>query len=693
MAKQKAYIELTASIAKLTSDLNKAQALVASRVKAMSASVGVGLTSVTASMATATAGMGAVAVTTSGVVVDGYSKISKSVKKISKEVSGWKEAVDSTNKPLKETYNLFKKIGKQIKASGAKVKFLAAEFLTLKAAINKVNRTILKTGAYLSGIGKKMRIGDIGAGFSILGRQVGAFAAKIGGKLWRLGKTATKVGAVMAAAFVGIGVKMAMDFQEAETFFGKTFGNMSKDVRKWSETMQKKLGVSADGTRKFASTLNTMIKSMGLGEEESKNMSKRLVELTYDLRSARNVPVEEAFNKIRTAMTGTSKGMKDLGYIVDEETVKNYAYANGIAKQGKALTAQQKVLARYQVMLKATGEVHGDLEDTADSTTNTLRRVQNNFSDLTREIGNEFMPVFHEFLIGFDEFIKDQGPAMKTIAREIAQAFGALPETFEIIDEAISKRREKSGKKWEQLYKDPFDYLVSVVDPIGATLETPFIYLDNLLKNSAKYTVETTKEILKGKGKKISFEHTTLKESYKESFKKMGTTDVAKELEKIDKKYADIKEKREQKAHDKAMKRLAEKEQREIERAEKQAEKDKLKAQRIADNLAAEKKAEEERKRREEAEKNRELGMRKFVGRFGGTEYHSSLERKKDTLPIFSPMNTLFNSATSGFSSPELARKSIGDDGSRSIVSTLNEFKDVITSLISNHIGLQTRII
>lgn len=119
-----------------------------------------------------------------------------------------------------------------------------------------------------------------------------------------------------------------------------------------------------------------MTSSMGVAEDNALKMSKGISLLSEDMASFYNLDSSEAFNKLRAGLTGETEPLKALGILVDENTVKQAVYSEGIAQNGAELTQQQKVLARYVAILKQTGNAQGDLARTIDSPANQLRLLK-----------------------------------------------------------------------------------------------------------------------------------------------------------------------------------------------------------------------------------------------------------------------------------------------------------------------------
>ncbi|MCX7973737.1 MAG: phage tail tape measure protein, partial [Candidatus Aminicenantes bacterium] len=169
-------------------------------------------------------------------------------------------------------------------------------------------------------------------------------------KLAETGKAFKTVGTALTAAvtvpLVGIGtaaIKAAMDATESENLFEVAMGEMAGAARAWSEDLRKQLGLNAYEVRKNVATFYSMFDAMGLGSKSSYELSTGLTKLAYDMASFYNLNPEEAFQKLRAGITGEIEPLKRLGIVVDEASVKTYAYTHGIAQMGSELTEQQKV--------------------------------------------------------------------------------------------------------------------------------------------------------------------------------------------------------------------------------------------------------------------------------------------------------------------------------------------------------------
>lgn len=231
----------------------------------------------------------------------------------------------------------------------------------------------------------------------------------------------TKLSLAVTAPILAVGggaIKMAMDAVESENLFEVSMGNMAAQARSFSEKLREELGLNAYEVRKNVGMLNTMMTSMGLNEDAAYNMATGLSQLAYDMASFYNLKPEEAFEKLRAGISGESEPLKQLGIIVNETTSEIWALNNGLIKQGEKMTEQQKVAARYGMIMEATKKAQGDLARTMDSPTNKLRVMTEQAKYAAITLGTALLPTFTAVVNAIQPLLVK--------LQDLANKFGAL---------------------------------------------------------------------------------------------------------------------------------------------------------------------------------------------------------------------------------------------------------------------------
>lgn len=295
--------------------------------------------------------------------------------------------------------------------------------------------------------------------------------AKTNGTIASLKKSADKSQAGITSVFkklktgivaLGIGkvikdsITTGMDAVESDSLFETSLGKWADSVREWSEETSNALGLNAVAMRKNTGVIYNMTSSMGVAENNALKMSKGISLLSEDMASFYNLDSSEAFNKLRAGLTGETEPLKALGILVDENTVKQVAYSEGIAENGAELTQQQKVLARYVAILKQTGNAQGDLARTIDSPANQLRLLKNQVSQLGLAFSNFLMPIISAVLPYITAFAKVVTLALNSLAKFMGlKSTNASNETSKIssnvgglgsgLDDANKKAKKLKG--------------------------------------------------------------------------------------------------------------------------------------------------------------------------------------------------------------------------------------------------------
>lgn len=235
-------------------------------------------------------------------------------------------------------------------------------------------------------------------------------------------KIASGIAALGLGKLIKDSITDAMDAVESDSLFDTSLGGYSDKAREWSDELSDSLGLNAVELRKNTGILYTMTSSMGLTEEQAYSLSTSITELSQDMASFYNIDSEEAFTKLRSGLTGETEPLKALGILVDENTVKQYAYKYGIAETGAELTNQQKVLGRYIAIMSQTSTAQGDLARTIDSPANQYRILQTEIQKTKLEIGTAFLPFVQTALPMLSAGVQAVTPIMTKLADGAAQA-------------------------------------------------------------------------------------------------------------------------------------------------------------------------------------------------------------------------------------------------------------------------------
>ena len=219
--------------------------------------------------------------------------------------------------------------------------------------------------------------------------------------------TAAKIAKAIGSAFVvkqvvefgkaAIGV--ASDLNEVQNVVDTTFGAEGAiRINEWARNAAEAFGESELQAKQFTSTLGAMFKSMGVSQAATEGMSMSLAGLAGDMASFYNLDPTEAFEKLRSGISGETEPLKQLGINMSVVNLEALAMSMGIKKSYNEMTQAEQATLRYEYIMNATADAQGDFANTSDSLANQQRILQLEVQTLAAEIGQDLMPIAQEVL-------------------------------------------------------------------------------------------------------------------------------------------------------------------------------------------------------------------------------------------------------------------------------------------------------
>ena len=201
----------------------------------------------------------------------------------------------------------------------------------------------------------------------------------------------------VGAAFAGVGlvksiINLGTSAAETASKFQAVFGPATEEMQRNVEELKKTIPATTKEMQDALATFGQMAASFGLNSEAANKFSVNMVKIAGDLASFHNLRPEEAFLKIRSAISGEFEPMKQLGIVINEATLKQEALNKGIWDGTGAMSAAQKALVVQSLLIKQMGTANGDAAATADSAANQIKFLQASLKDTGAEIGQTVLP-------------------------------------------------------------------------------------------------------------------------------------------------------------------------------------------------------------------------------------------------------------------------------------------------------------
>lgn len=217
-----------------------------------------------------------------------------------------------------------------------------------------------------------------------------------------LGSAVKKIGLLIGGAFavgklVQFGkecVELGSDLAEVQNVVDVTFTTMSDKVNEFAKNAMTSAGLSETMAKRYVGTFGAMSKSFGFSEAQAYDMSTALTQLTGDVASFYNISQDLAYIKLKSVFTGETETLKDLGVVMTQSALDQYALANGYGKTTSAMTEQEKVALRFAFVQEQLSAASGDFIRTSDSWANQVRVMQLQLQSLKATVGQGLINIF-----------------------------------------------------------------------------------------------------------------------------------------------------------------------------------------------------------------------------------------------------------------------------------------------------------
>lgn len=213
------------------------------------------------------------------------------------------------------------------------------------------------------------------------------------------------------AAPLALSIKVAGDAIETLNKFEAVFGVQAKAASQFAETLVTALGRSRSEIRDSLSSMQAFFVGLGFTGKAARTMAQRMTELSIDFASFYNIQDPEALEKFQSGLAGMSRPLRQYGVNLLESAVQEQALAMGLAKTGKELTMQHKVIARYAIIMETMGKqgAVGDAVKTAGEFQNRMKALRGELRNAAEEIGMSLIPVVTPLVQKVMEIVKYLG--------------------------------------------------------------------------------------------------------------------------------------------------------------------------------------------------------------------------------------------------------------------------------------------
>lgn len=188
-------------------------------------------------------------------------------------------------------------------------------------------------------------------------------------------------------------IELGSSMTETQNVVDVAFGSMASKANAFAKTTATQFGVSELSAKKYSGVLMSMYRSLGVAQENAANMAMGLTGRAGDIASFYNISTDDAYYKIRSAVSGETEPMKQLGVNMNVANLNAFALSNGFGKLYNKMTLAEQAMLRYQYIMATTDQTAGDFVRTQGSFANQLRILQLQFQQFSTTMGQGFINI------------------------------------------------------------------------------------------------------------------------------------------------------------------------------------------------------------------------------------------------------------------------------------------------------------
>ena len=268
----------------------------------------------------------------------------------------------------------------------------------------------------------------------------------------QISKTRTLYGAFKSVANMAASwFNESNDYIETLNLFEVAMGESTQAAKQFAETVQAAMGIDSKDWMNYQATFQNLAKGFGVASESATIMSQNLTQLSYDLSSIYNKDVEEAFDKLSSAMSGQVKGLREYGIDTTVATLQEYALSRGIDKSVRSMTQAEKSMLRYNYIMERSRDLGywNDMAKTIITPANSLRILTAQITQMKRAFGNVISVLATQIIPYVQAFVELVTEGANRLANlfgfelpdlngdKFAQAFGDAEEDADGISDKV----------------------------------------------------------------------------------------------------------------------------------------------------------------------------------------------------------------------------------------------------------------
>lgn len=250
------------------------------------------------------------------------------------------------------------------------------------------------------------------------------------------------IGGYFAVDFIKDVTSAAAGVQKSQEVVQDEFGKSAATISQFATTSAQGLGITDNAAESTAAKFGILFKSLNIAQPAAAQMTVGWEKLVGAIAQLRGVDPTSLLANITNAAAGNTRGLKQLGIVVNTATLEQEAFQLGLTKTStQALSPGQKAIATYAEATANLSTFQQQAAAHANDYANVQIRLSTAWSNAKDIIGEQLLPSFTKYVGELSNWLSNlskSGALQKDVNSDLQKA-GSAFNTIKGAVEAILK--------------------------------------------------------------------------------------------------------------------------------------------------------------------------------------------------------------------------------------------------------------
>lgn len=233
--------------------------------------------------------------------------------------------------------------------------------------------------------------------------------------------------------FANDGIEYIKNLETSTKSMETIFGTQADSIDNWSKSLLEAYGLSEGKAKDFATSLGLIFSQAELTDQEVATMSATMTQLSSDWASFTGLDVDTVFNKLQGGLTGNIEGLRELGINLDQATLDQYAFEEGLGETYSALDDNEKKLVLYQAILEQSSVAMGDFSKNSDDLRNQQQKLDAQLEQIKGTFAEQLLPALTDGVTKLNVFLTTHGDVLEKLGTVVGSVISVFVQLISTI--------------------------------------------------------------------------------------------------------------------------------------------------------------------------------------------------------------------------------------------------------------------